>query len=335
MIRPIVWVALVLACAIGFGAPAAETVDMNQRAEDLKQLKWGMFVCWSFSTFSNQEYTPGIKDVTFFKPAGCDTEQWALVAKAAHMGYIVFLTKHHDGFCLWDTQTTERKVTKSPLGEDVLAKVRKSCDKHGLKLALYFSEGEWGGPDKPGGGRLPGDGGYDPEKKKSQLRELLTQYGPIEFFWMDHAVGDGGLGHQQTAEWVKRFQPGCFVGFNSGVPAGDLRLGEMGHASSLEDVSGVGLHAKLMRGYTGFRLAEFTYPIWPDSVPKGTHTHWFYSAVPDTRGTCHTREKIYGDYLGAVKYGNIFSLDVAPDRNGKLRAIDVETLEAVGRMIRQ
>ncbi len=87
-------------------------------------------------------------------------------------------------------------MTKSPLGQDVLAKARQSCDKHGLKLALYFSEGEWGGPDKPGGGRLRGNGGYDPEKKKAQLRELLTQYGPIEFFWMDHAVGDGGLGHQ-------------------------------------------------------------------------------------------------------------------------------------------
>ena len=109
----------------------------------------------------------------------------------------------------------------------------------------------------------------------------------------------------------------------------------MGHASSLEDVSGVGLHAKLMRGYTGFRLAEFTYPIWPDGVPKGTHSHWFYSSPADAKGTCYTPEKIYGDYLGAVKCGNIFSLDVAPDRNGKLRAIDVETLEAVGRMIRQ
>jgi alpha-L-fucosidase len=204
----------------------------------------------------------------------------------------LFLTKHHDGFCLWDTKTTERKVTKSPLGEDVLAKVRSSCDKHGLKLALYFSEGEWGGPDKPGGGRLPGDGGYDPEKKKRQLHELLTQYGPIEFFWMDHAVGDGGLGHQETVEWVRRFQSGCFVGFNSGVSAGDLRLGEMGHASALDDVSGVGLHANVMQGYAGFRLAEFTYPIWPDSVPKGTHTHWFYSYVADTKGTCHTPEKI-------------------------------------------
>ena len=68
------------------------------------------------------------------------------------MGYILFLTKHHDGFCLWDTKTTDRKVTKAPLGRDVLAGLRKSCDKYGIKLALYFSEGEWAWPDKPGGG---------------------------------------------------------------------------------------------------------------------------------------------------------------------------------------
>ena len=60
------------------------------------------------------------------------------------MGYITFLTKHHDGFCLWDTKTTDRKVTKSPLGEDVLAKLcGKSCEKYGIKLALYFSEGDF------------------------------------------------------------------------------------------------------------------------------------------------------------------------------------------------
>ena len=77
------------------------------------------------------------------------------------MGYILFLTKHHDGFCLWDTKTTDRKVTKAPLGRDVLAELRKSCDKHGIKLALYFSEGDWTWPGAvdgkggKGGGRTP------------------------------------------------------------------------------------------------------------------------------------------------------------------------------------
>ncbi len=62
------------------------------------------------------------------------------------MSYISFLSKHHDGFCLWDTETTAGKVTNSPLGIDVLAQLRKSCDKYGIKLALYFSEGDWNWP---------------------------------------------------------------------------------------------------------------------------------------------------------------------------------------------
>ncbi|MGB1127400.1 MAG: alpha-L-fucosidase [Opitutales bacterium] len=108
-------------------------------------MQWGMFICWSFSTFSGQEWTPTLdKDAAHFKATGCDTDQWCETAEAACMSYILFLTKHHDGFCLWDTATTHKKVTttNSPLGVDVLVKLRKSCDKYGLKLALYFSEGD-------------------------------------------------------------------------------------------------------------------------------------------------------------------------------------------------
>ncbi|MBN2292679.1 MAG: alpha-L-fucosidase, partial [Pirellulales bacterium] len=171
---------------------AAEKVDMKKRAEELKNLKWGMFVCWSFSTYSGKEWTPDIKDISFFKATSCDTDQWVRTAKEAGMGYILFLTKHHDGFCLWDTKTTDRKVTRAPLGRDVLAELRKSCDKHGIKLALYFSEGEWRWPNAPDGKRYKNNGGHNPEMKKAQLRELLTEYGPIEYIWFDHAIGTGG-----------------------------------------------------------------------------------------------------------------------------------------------
>ncbi len=179
-----------------------------------------MFICWSFSTFSGKEWTPGVTNVSLFKATGCDTEQWVKTAKEAQMGYILFLTKHHDGFCLWDTKTTDRKVTKSPLGHDVLRELRAACDKHGIKLALYFSEGEWDWPNQPGGKRYQANGGYNPEMKKAQLRELLTDYGPVEYIWFDHAVGDGGVSHEETVNFCKALQPDCFIGFNHGAPAG-------------------------------------------------------------------------------------------------------------------
>jgi alpha-L-fucosidase len=124
--------------------------DMEKRAQELKDLRWGMFICWSFSTFSGRECTRGVEKntdyATLFPAKTVDTDQWARVAKEAGMGYILFLTKHPDGFCLWDTKTTERKVTNAPLNKDVLAALKKSCDKYGIKLALYFAEGEWGWP---------------------------------------------------------------------------------------------------------------------------------------------------------------------------------------------
>ena len=114
-------------------------------------------------------------------PAFEAPDQLRKVAKEAGMGYMLFLTKHHDGFCLWDTKTTERKVTNHPFNCDVLAEHRKSCDKFGLKLALYFSLGEF----RDNKDYHPVD--YTPEMKKAQLTELLTQYGPIEFLWLDAA----------------------------------------------------------------------------------------------------------------------------------------------------
>ena len=176
--------------------PSAGVSDA--RVDELKHLRFGMFVCWSFSTFSGKEWTPGVTNIDLFAAKDCDTDQWAKTAKDAGMGYILFLTKHHDGFCLWDTKTTDRKVTKAALGRDVLAELRKSCDKYGIRLALYFSEGEWAWPGGvPGKGYAAGSG-KNPEMKKAQLKELLTQYGPIEYIWFDHAVGDGGLSHADT-----------------------------------------------------------------------------------------------------------------------------------------
>ncbi len=302
----------------------------EERVQELKDLRWGMFICWSFSTFSGKEWTPGVENVSFFRATSVDTDQWARTAKEAEMGYILFLSKHHDGFCLWDTGTTDRKVTKAPLERDVLADLRKSCDAHGIKLALYFSEGEWLWPDKPDGGRFPNDGGYNPEMKKAQLRELLTGYGPIEYIWMDHAIGDGGLSHEDTVEFCKSLQPNCFIGFNHGPAAGDIRLGELGHPSSLGDSSGAGFNKKHMKGYDGYRLAEFTYPILP---PHKGGAMWFYS-LPEHDGLCHSAEKLYADYLGAGEHENIFSIDIGPNYEGKLREIDVATLRRVGEMIR-
>lgn len=329
---PVLWMMLSLAGGMIFTACAAPnpTPATDAPVKELQALRFGMFVCWSFSTFSGKEWTPGVTNIALFNPTGCDPEQWVKTAKEAGMGYILFLTKHHDGFCLWDTKTTDRQVTKSVLGRDVLAELKKSCDKHGIKLALYFSEAEWASPDFPDGRKRRNGGGYDPELKKAQLRELLTQYGSIEYIWFDYAVGDGGFSHADTVALVKALQPGCFVGFNNGDQQGaDIRLGEMGKPGPLADHSAAGPHMDKPAA-SSYRLAEFTYPILPGHAGGAM---WFYS-LPKHDQLCLPAEKLYADYLGAMKYGNIFALDVGPDYEGKLRAIDVQTLRKVGQYIR-
>jgi alpha-L-fucosidase len=305
-------------------------IEDEVRASEIKDLKFGMFICWSFSTFSECEWTPTLdKDPSFFRATDLDTDQWCQVAQNAGMNYILFLSKHHDGFCLWDTKTTEKKVTNSALRVDVLAKLRKSCDKYGLKLALYFSEGDWNWPGAVDGKGYNAGKSINPEMKKAQLKELCTQYGPIEFFWMDHAVGDGGLSHQATVKWVHQFQPNCFVGFNSGETAGRLNIRERGKPGTIGDENTVGFKDHVHLNYDNFLVAEFTYPILP-SHEGGAD--WFYS-LPVHDNLVLPAENIYQDYLGAVKYGNIFSLNVGPDYKGRIRDIDVKTLQQVGRYI--
>ena len=210
------------------------------------------------------------------------------------MSYILFLSKHHDGFCLWDSKITDKKVINSPLGVDVLTKLRASCDKYEIKLALYYSEGDWNWPGAED--RKGRKGGHNPEIKKAQLEELCTLYGPIEFFWMDHAVGDGGLSHRETMDWVHQFQPNCFVGFNTGETAGRLNLRERGRPGPIGDTNAIWHDRYLPENYDQFLVAEFTYPILPTWLEDGSRREggadWFYS-LPVHDNLVHTSVSLF------------------------------------------
>ncbi len=291
----------------------------DARVCEVRDLTFGMWICWSFSTFTGQEYSKGVKRVDWFNPTGFNPDQWCQTAKEAGMKYILLLTKHHDGFCLWDTATTDRKVTKAPLGKDVVAEVRKACLRHELKLALYFSEPDWSWPNN-----------QDPQRKKQQLEELLTRYGPIEFLWMDTGgIGDGGLNHTETMRWIRKLQPRCAVGFSAMDPQGEIRIGELAAPGPLSDLKAAGWLWEAYTNYTHFSIHEFGYPI----IGGREIRRWFYTA-PECDELVYPAESIYRDYEGARKHGNLFNLAVAPDRAGRLREIDVKTLKKVGQYIR-
>jgi alpha-L-fucosidase len=126
------------------------------------------------------------------------------------------------------------------------------------------------------------------------------------------------------------FQPNSFVGFNHGEPAGRLNLRERGQPGPIGDVTATKYNKEAEANYQGYLVAEFTYPILPVEAKGGAD--WFYS-LPKHDDLCHSADDLYKDYKGAVEYENIFSLNVGPNDEGRLRDIDVKTLIQVGEMI--
>jgi alpha-L-fucosidase len=315
------------------------------RVANILDLKWGMFLHWSLGTFSGEEWTKGISDPAFFAAPAADTDQWCRVARDAGMGYILFVAKHHDGFCLWDTQTTEFNVTNSRLERDVLADLRKSCDKYGIALCLYFSEADWTWP-----------GMENAEMKAAQLTELFTGYGEIPLVWMDVAQWDGGLDHRATEALIRKYQPNTFIGFNHGMPAGDLQSREVGTFEVLKpsgqeplpapvfdsllavnkqlvlDLNWQGaaeIERILMNQYPGYRVAECAIPI----NQLDGRWYWFYNEA--TEANAIPAAEIHRMYADAIRSKVLFSLALGPDRSGSLRAVDVQRLKEVGEMIRE
>ena len=170
-----------------------------------------MFIHFGVNTFNQIEWSDGKLPASSFNPTALDCDQWIQTAKEAGFRHVILITKHHDGFCLWDSAFTDYDVASSPVKTDIVAEVAKACRKYGVKLGLYYSL--W---DR----REPTHGDKDPAKyvafMKNQLTELLTNYGEVCELWFD-----GGWG-KPDADWnipevyahIKKLQPDCQVTVN-------------------------------------------------------------------------------------------------------------------------
>ncbi|WP_308991328.1 alpha-L-fucosidase [Mariniflexile litorale] len=157
-----------------------------------KQLSWHemefyAFVHFSLNTFTNKEWGYGDESPKLFNPTALDTKQWARIAKEAGMTGIIITAKHHDGFCLWPSDYTERSVKNSPWKNgkgDVVKELAESCREYGLKLGIYLSPWDRNHPEY-------GKPGYI-TYFRNQLKELLTNYGDVFEIWFDGANGGDG-----------------------------------------------------------------------------------------------------------------------------------------------
>lgn len=154
------------------------------------EMKFGMFIHFGINTYYDMEWSDGTLDISKFNPSQLDTDQWCSVAKKAGMKYIVIITKHHDGFCLWNTKYTDYSVKNTPFKQDVIAKLAESAEKFGLKLGLYYSL--WDRHEKS----HDEDEYKYVEFMKGQLEELLTGYGDVVELWFD------GFWKKQKSGWA-------------------------------------------------------------------------------------------------------------------------------------
>jgi alpha-L-fucosidase len=222
--------------------PATENLTNRETFEDNK---YGMFIHWGLSSvLGHGEWVMNNRRIKIedyqrylrvFNPVDFDAEKWVLAAKNAGMKYIVFITRHHDGFSNWDTKYSDWKITNTPYKKDVLKLLAEACKKHDMKLGLYYSTLDWYRNDYPYETGRTGQYSGRTEKSnyvsylqfmKNQLTELLTNYGSIMSIWFDgHWDQTNPEGHTDRAsriDWnydeiyglIHRLQPGCMIGNN-------------------------------------------------------------------------------------------------------------------------
>ncbi|AQT70029.1 Sialidase precursor [Anaerohalosphaera lusitana] len=164
---------------------------------DWHEMEYYGLVCYGLNTYTGQEWGYGDVSPDVFKPTDLDTDQWARVASQAGMKGLILVAKHHDGFCLWPSKTTDYTIAATSWKDgkgDILGDLAESCRKYGLKLGVYISPWD----------RNHAEYGREKyiEDYFEQWREVLTHYGPIFEVWFDGANGGtgyyGGAREQRT-----------------------------------------------------------------------------------------------------------------------------------------
>jgi alpha-L-fucosidase len=163
---------------------AAHVVPSPRQAA-WQELEVTCFLHFGMNTFTNREWGVKNQDPALFNPTKLDANQWARAAKLAGAKLMIIVAKHHDGFCLWQTNYTDYCVRSSPWKDgkgDVVAEVAEACKAAGLKLGIYLSPWDISSP-------LYGTDEYN-TYFKNQLRELLSNYSEVAEVWFDGACGE-------------------------------------------------------------------------------------------------------------------------------------------------
>ncbi|SEQ84731.1 alpha-L-fucosidase [Pedobacter rhizosphaerae] len=300
------------------------------------------------TTFENKEWGFGDADPKTFNPTDFNANQIISAAKAGGLKGIILVAKHHDGFALWPTKTTDYNISKSPFRNgkgDLVKEVEQAVRKNGLKFGLYCSPWDRNNPNYGTPAYL--------STYQAQLKELYSNYGQLFISWFDGANGGdgfyGGARERRSIDntvyydwnntWgiTRKMQPMANIFSDIGW---DIRWvgNEDGHAAETswatftpmapdgknEAVPG---QANYPQSPMGIRDGKFWMPAECD-VPlrKG----WFYHETEKPK----TPENLFDLYLKSVGRGAGLDLGLAPDTRGQLHADDVEALRAFGSIVK-
>jgi alpha-L-fucosidase len=314
--------AAVLAFA-GLSSLPAQTVNFSDVKPAPQQVEWqdleiGVIVHFSTNTFLNREWGDGTADPKVFNPTQVDPEQWVKAAKDGGARYMVLVSKHHDGFCLWPTEQTEYSVAKSPwLGGkgDLVRMTSDAAHKQGLQFGVYLSP--WDRHDP----RYKDPAAYD-KYYLSELEELAGNYGDLVEFWLDGA-GSGGHTYDfaKIIETLRTYQPNTLVFADTGLfEYGDIRwVGNEGGGIPYQNWNVIDRH-----GVLRWRPVEADTPLHK--------LHWFWH--PNDEATLKSVDELVETYEKTVGHGGQLMLGIAPDDRGLLPDADVARLKEFGEAIR-
>lgn len=333
------------------GIRPEEKIDIAARVvPSAEQYAWQemeltAFLHFGINTFTGREWGDGKENPELFNPVELDAEQWVKALQAGGFKMVILTAKHHDGFCLWPTKTTDHSVASSPWKEgkgDVVRELKAACDKYGMKFGVYLSPWDRNAAcygDSPAYNRM----------YVEQLKELLGNYGEIQEVWFDGANAEGPNGKKQVYDWkafyrvIDSLQPNAvkaimgddvrWVGNERGLGRETEWSVTPLQSSIYEDAEAE--NARLGLKSTGKDLGSREKVLaadrlfwYPSEVDVSIRPGWFYHQEQDhqVKSLAH----LVDIYFRSVGYNSVLLLNVPPDRRGLLSESDVVRLKEFG-----
>ncbi len=330
---------LLLACLCALAYEPS--LQARQSRREFAADRFGIFIHWGiYSLFGQGEWylNAGLDEREYskaagaFYPAGFDADAWAEAIAASGARYVTFTARHHDGFSMFGTRTSAYNIVDgTPFGRDVLKELSEACARHDLRLHLYYSHLDWRREDYPLGrtGRTTGrdttrtDWGAYRAFMDTQLRELLTGYGPIRAIWFDgywdHDSDSVPFDWQLESQYalVHSLQPGCLVANNhhEDVKDGeDIQIFE-------RDVPG-----ENTAGYSSQALARL-----PRETCQTMNGMWGYK-VKDT--DYKSVDELVALLVRCAGMGANLLLNIGPRPDGRLPEQCLERLQGIGEWLK-